>query len=241
MLNNRDTINGPEGDYKVAFKYDEKGNPLNIRFTENINMQEDFEFRHDKKNRVTDVIRAYPNQDRFTSWHRLKYDNQNRIVRDSLYYGGGLIGGVPIADSIIYRTWVMLYTFKYDNYNRIIQETQDANAQGQVIHWIRYYYYGSTGNLDSTVVYSGSPYNYKEVYNSYDTLVNVRRTNPLWQFLDRDYSKNNPIFATSEPNQYGLPGRMVFTRINDDRYTILGLPIKTMAVTYECKGSVYPQ
>jgi hypothetical protein len=41
-------------------------------------------------------------------------------------------------------------------------------------------------------------------YSGYDDKVNLDRTNPIWQFLDRDYSMNNRFIA-EKYNAAGLP------------------------------------
>jgi len=45
--------------------------------------------------------------------------------------------------------------------------------------------------------------------HDYDDKINYHRTNRVWMFIDRDYSVNNPVIATYEYNDFGLPTRIV--------------------------------
>ena len=130
--------------------------------------------------------------DTFEFWHRLKYDAKNRVFKDSSFTFG-LIGPNPevLRPDIPLNIYVTNYT--YDAQNRISRLTSAE------LLWDHRYYYNNKGNLDSI-----ARNNYTFVYADYDSTVNYRRTNPLWQFLDRDYSQNNAAMV-SAVNKYGLP------------------------------------
>lgn len=77
--------------------------------------------------------------------------------------------------------------YEYDSHNRMIRRTVGGSSIT--------YAYNAQGNL-VTNVYGDSLH--------YDNKVNFNRTDPVLQFINRDYSVNNPIGASSY-NAYGLP------------------------------------
>ena len=226
------------GSYLALFEYDAKGNPLAITIPDPEFPTQDYRFRHDKQNRITDIIYGYFTgtlTNRFSKWQRLKYDNKNRVSIDSIYYGG-MVGDNPIIVPDIY-SFIHVAYFTYDAKDRIIKETDTYRYQsmGELSYRDILYYYGPGGNLD-TVQY-GVPHSNgasTQYYKGYDSLVNIRRTNPLWQFMDRDYSVNNAI-VTSAPNKYKLPTKMVGTRADQHLYFLDLGATSVMDIEYACK------
>ena len=217
--------------YTADFQYDSKGTPLRITRTNTGTGTPNYLFRHDKYNRVTDIIGSYGNGDNgdiFEFWRRLKYDAKNRIILDSSFYSG-IIGNNPIKIPGVSQL-ILVYTYKYDAQNRIIKynEWQAGGYQD------RYFYYNNKGNLDSTVTKRDDGNQYTNVYGNYDDKVNIRRTNPIWQYLDRNYSTNNS-YNTMTSNKYGLPTTIGATSIKDNPVYFLTFSVDNLDIQYSCK------
>lgn len=217
--------------YTADFQYDSKGTPQRITRTNTGTGMPNYLFRHDKYNRVTDVIGSYGNGDNgdvFEFWYRLKYDAKNRVILDSSFYNGiignnpGPIPGVSLL--------ILVHTHEYDAQNRIIRSHRQESSGYQD----RYYYYNHKGNLDSTVIKWDDGSQYIAQYGNYDDKINIRRTNPLWQYLDRNYSKNNS-FNTITSNRYGLPTTVEAPAVKDNPVYFLTFSIDNMNIQYSCK------
>ncbi|SFE95331.1 hypothetical protein SAMN05518672_1131 [Chitinophaga sp. CF118] len=227
-LTNQDPL---YGNYTADFEYDAKGTPLRINHIPTATGATNYLFRHDQQNRVTDAIGAYHNGnygDLFEFWHRFKYDGRNRVIQDSSFYSG-IIGDNPIKIPDV-PILILVTTFQYDSHNRVISlnEVQEFGVRNQ------YFYYNNMGNLDSVVTKHGDDPQYVDVYGNYDNKVNFHLTNPLWQFMDRDYSLNNSLNATAF-NKYGLPTHIASKGKDYLHPTFLTYLIGTLDIQYSCK------
>jgi len=221
------------GNYTAIFSYDANGTPLRITRDRPITGSPNYIFRHDLHNRVTDVIGPYDagnNGDVFEFWYRLKYDNRNRVIQDSSFYFG-IIGPNPENfEEHAYTIEVTTYT--YDSQNRVIktEEFQEGYAPDQ-----HFYYYNNSGNLDSVVSKNGNDgSSYTTAYPHYDNKINFRRTNTLWQLLDRNYSVNNELNAVAY-NRLGLPTRIEEYVSHYSRQSFLRFLLGNVDVEYSCK------
>lgn len=188
----------------IVFSYNAAGNPVSVVRDKPATGLASFHFRYDKFNRLTDYIRVYqPTSPEFETWHRYYYKN-NQIVLDSIFQFG-LLGDVPRpspnAPNIFFRGFA---TFKYDHLGRI-SETVDSSGWGYG-RLTRYYTYDDKGNLVRVRYQTNIPgYHLDDkIISGYDDKVNLRLTHPIWQFIDRMYSVNNPIKAVRY-NKTGLP------------------------------------
>ncbi len=117
-------------------------------------------------------------------WDYFFYDSHNRIIRDSLLWSPLIVDGKPTyVDGT--RTGEVIYG--YDQKNRITSAI--TLLSGDTV-FVDSYSYDGAGN---------------RVGPTYDNKINFRQTNPIWQFLGRDYSVNNPLNATYTYNPAGLP------------------------------------
>jgi hypothetical protein len=146
-------------------------------------------FRYDAHDRLTDYIGVYSaGNGGYEFWHHFVHDNKGRIVRDTTFTFGRMAGGNPVRGFVERVT-----TYKYDTQNRIIEEDGLSPFSGNTYQYL--YVYNSQGNLERD-------------YGHYDDKINIHRTHPIWQFIDRDFSQNNfiPGFLTAITyNAYGLP------------------------------------
>lgn len=153
----------------------------------------DFKVIYDPQGRVSSYIFTdvgnYNVGSSFFEWHFVNYDNRGNIVLDTVYYDGRIGANGPEYDPgfpVEYFRYTI--TYEYDVEKRMI--ARHSGMAGDET-----YIYNADGNL--TANQFGDPL-------TYDDKVNWNRTDPFLQFIDRDYSKNNPVGAGSY-NKYGLP------------------------------------
>lgn len=222
-----DTGEFPE--FTADFIYNTHGDPIRIVNSHVGVSRPNYLFRYDQKNRVTDVIEYYASSDYgqpFELWRRLKYDVKNRVIKDSVY-SMGRIGDNP-SDYDPRPGGAVENFYTYDSQNRIIRSFDEG-------HWETKFIYTSQGNLDSLI--QRSTKYFTDVislthFAGYDNKVNFRRTNSIWQFLDRDYSVNNH-YNTTAYNKYNLPTHLVMI---DPAYhnKFLKFYISTVDIKYTC-------
>ncbi|MCW3467736.1 hypothetical protein [Chitinophaga nivalis] len=215
----------------AVITYNSLGNPTRVKRGYTGTGSPGYELRYNAQNRLTDIIWEYNGGESigsyFESWHRLSYDPQGRIVLDSTYSFGviGAHGPLPRPD----QTEVTLgniFRYTYDGSNRIIKMAMGLSptAPYYTIDW----YYNSLGNAYK-ITYTSYPFknnagtpNVTDTYPTYDTKTNARRLHPFWQFIDRDYSKNNP-FTASSYNIYSLPNDVPGIVSNPNGLIYMGL------------------
>lgn len=136
-------------------------------------------FKYDQWHRLRQYRGEYSNGS-FEFWHFYGYDQNGRIGVDTMYALGSMSTGAPT--NYFERTISKIH---YDAQGRIIKIMSHAQIGGY--HYENNYTYDANGNL----VY---PPGFGIVY---DNKENINRTNDIWQFLNRDYSKNNPYTASA--------------------------------------------
>jgi hypothetical protein len=166
-----------------------------------------------------------------------KYDNMHRLVEYSGWYdrseGNYLFihyytyaGDKIIRDSALWReagTWTRIASLEYDAQGRVIKETgidtllDGAPGTSSPFDPIMYQYDGQ-GNLVTTLT------------NAYDDKVSFLRTNKVWMFTQRNYSKNNPAVATHY-NEHDLP--LTFADDHGLFFLQFGTPLE---IEYDCSG-----
>jgi hypothetical protein len=180
----------------VVISYNGKGNPVAMVRTQASTGSPNYEFRYDKKQRVTDFIGVYENGG-FEFWHRYAYDQHNRVITDSIYKFGWF-GPGPLPEQYAEQ----YSSFTYDSHNRIVKAVDVFKVPAPTV-WTSFYHYNAAGNLDSVVTIfpdgRGST-----IFTSYDNKINMHQLHPVWQLIDRDYSVNNHFTALSY-NAQGLP------------------------------------
>ncbi|MDH7462858.1 hypothetical protein QEG73_16305 [Chitinophagaceae bacterium 26-R-25] len=142
-------------------------------------------FWYDNKRRLSDYIGFYNNNVGYEFWHRYYYDNKDRIVLDSMYVFGFMKDNKPnkIADRRI--------TYKYDDMDRMSQLTVTESFGNYT--WTQDFAYDERGNLQTF-----GPLQYDNKYNPH-------LLHKIWQFIEQDYSINNPVDA-SRPITYNAKG-----------------------------------
>jgi len=220
-----------------TIEYNAAGNPI-LRLRSNVATgNENESYRYDTKNRLTDQITHYNTSEQygdvFWEWHRFKYDNRNRIYLDS-FYSIGIIGDhplpLPIHGPIV--DYLIIH-FEYDHKDRIIKET--SNFSDGRPWYVKTYIYDNRQNLIKRVTTVPSSGYVDTTYTAaHDNKINYLRTNKVWQFLNRDYSENNPITAVTY-NKYGLPLKFRPNSKTGGHTYFLDVVFSDLDITYKCK------
>lgn len=184
--------------------YNERGNPIFIKKNEETTGNPDYSFVYDKNNRLTDFIGLSRNTSSFEFWHIYKYDNKDRVIVDSIFGLGDISKGRPKNATLVIARII------YDSLGRIIKYT--AKHKGELL-FEEIHEYNAKGNRVSSSA-------------TYDNKVNPHTLNKVWQFIDRDYSVNNPLDLVTaiEYNDKGLP---VYLKTTKMFYGFLGHNIGT--------------
>ncbi|WP_298735161.1 hypothetical protein [uncultured Chitinophaga sp.] len=204
----------------AVFVYNAKGDPVSITRTIPTTGHPNYLFYYDAHRRLTDYIGVYSDGVHFEFRRRYGYDSKNRIVQDTLFTFGALTDPP--------QQWYveLITTYTYDARNRIIrQDDQHPRTGGR---YIMRYVYNEEGNLEK--VYNGNSVIFTYTY---DNKVNLHRTHPVWQFIDRDFSVNNPFQAITY-NKRGLPLKVESDPTKFDKY-FLGIAYHQLEVSYSCR------
>jgi hypothetical protein len=214
----------------LTFVYNSKGNPLSITRTQVGTSQPNFKFLYDHKNRLTDFYGVYDSPNPyFDVWHRYHYDAKNRIISDTTFEFGLVGNGVPLPDQTNNGQLRVrnVSTYAYDQKDRIIKST---DTYGHDFLTIRTYTYNHEGNIANLSVQS--QFDPGTTTYSYDDKINPRRTNAIWQFLDRDYSMNNSVEVAAY-NIYGLPTVINVGSHGYGQFAII--PLGDVEIRYTCR------
>lgn len=184
-----DVLNG-------LFTYNSAGNPVSVLFEPYY--ADDHFFFYDKQGRLREYRRIAPAGGGET-WHFYGYDANNRIVVDTSISHGG---ADETGQDFLYESR-HVSTLTYDSQGRIIKENirniyNDRDDMGNEVPLERErnptYTYDARGNL-GVIGWKSSSYDYK---------VSIFRSHPVFQFIHRNYSKNNSS-AQAKYNSRGLP------------------------------------
>ncbi len=196
------TIGGVDS---LTVSYNAKGDPVSMLDTPSNVMHGTFDnyFRYDTHGRLTDFISTSIKSTVAQAWHRYAYTAPNFIVDTAMQFDGNdegrtwpdAHGPAPGASSALHYN---IAGYKLDSKGRIAEFWTIPNDPSQPRYLAFTYNYDGNGNL---------------ILNNpnltYDDKVCVYRTNKVWQFLNRDYSRNNVIMADhawpDTYNNYGLP------------------------------------
>ena len=141
-------------------------------------------FKYDTWHRLREYRGEYSNGN-YEFWHFYGFDLNGRIGVDTLYTLGAM---GPTGPATYFERSISKIT--YDAQGRIIKVVTDTQISPS--HTETNYSYDAAGNLiyppGSGVVY--------------DNKMNLNRTNDIWQFLNRDYSMNNPFIADAYSNNF---------------------------------------
>lgn len=209
----------PAGTETAIFYYNKWNNPDSVIFTSVGTGRPNYLFFYNKKKEIREIKESYRNGD-YEMWHRLGVNNKGQIIVDTIYIFGHLD-----ADPEPSNFWnKRIEKFEYDSYGRISKMSRE---------FVVPYYPGSSSTVSYTT--EGNliiPF----VIPEYDNYRNPLTLHPLWQFIQKDYSVNNPMAAVSY-NSYRLP--LQFNHVTDvsgGRFQFFaGRNLDQSFITYELK------
>jgi hypothetical protein len=197
---------GEEGNYMGLFSYNKAGNPYSVLFFPKGPWE--YYFFYDTQNRlIAHTEYAYG----ITARHYYRHNAAGQIVIDSAIYPGS-----DLKDTTIYVS-----TIAYDWKGRVVKETiVNTRNDGLPLDRTRRptYTYDNRGNLGVNGWKS----------SSYDYKINPLRQNPVFQFIHRNYSMNNPS-VQPKYNSKGLP--LSLSPSNDVFFNFNGIP----KIVYDCQ------
>jgi hypothetical protein len=186
------------------FNYNQKGDPVSVIFDYTATGYSDFMFLYDHKGRIKDYLATYPGGS-YQLWYSYTYDARGRVISDTLNQFGTIENGVPQPNPN--PNYKFYGNYEYDAYGRVVKVDRyrfdNYPGPGQ-IYYTEEYTYNDQGNL---VLYRQGDdiFTYITInYGPYDNKVNMRQTNKVWMFVDRNYSRNNAATADIYNNK-GLP------------------------------------
>jgi hypothetical protein len=209
----------------AKFSYDHKGNPTKIISSFVATGRPSHFFRYDKKGRLVDYLGLNSeNSSGYHFWYHYKYDQNGRIIEDSSHLFGNMINGQPQPDGGSSSKG----NYEYDAYDRVKKVTRLYSFGVETNEYI----YNQAGNLAIHNQYFDSHLARSDTFH-YDLKVNLHRTNKLWMFLNRNYSRNNPKPATLYNKsglslQYRLP-------VNNDFNFLISIELSHSDIRYRCK------
>lgn len=206
------------GNYNADFYYNKHGDPDSVIFGFLSTGFANYHFYYNRHKQLRELISVHPPSG-FEDWHRYGYTN-GQITTDTMYVWGSTEQD-PEPNNYYSKKIIHL---KYDAKGRIIHERWDhINPQYPPLEFS--HEYDSQGNelLPNTSL-------------SYDNYINPHQLHPIWQFLARNYSVNNPI-AGSAYNGYRLPIAFDRPHTFPSLFTFAGSgrALEQCKITYECK------
>lgn len=203
----------------LYFKYNAQGNPDSAVPPAALKtVRPTYLFRYDTLGKLEQlgVVRFYdstqgnPGDGAVISWSFYTWSG-NRIVSSTMAVGGGYVNGMPVGLGL---STIVLY--EYDSLDRIVKTRTKPPFVPEIE---QLYTYNTDGNLSTYAV------------NDHKT--NLFRTNKIWMFLARDYSRNNPLTGAT----YNLLGLPVNTTQTSGRTFLPGAVTPDHAsIAYHCQG-----
>ena len=212
-------FNAPPVPHTGIFYYNRWGNPDSVIFGWVATGTPNFYFNYNKKKQLREIKENYVNG-LYEKWHRLGLNNKGQIMTDTLYVFG-VQGQDPETSNYWYKR---IEYYQYDKLGRIIKVITDhIHPDYDTTSFT--YAYNSEGNLDNP-----------HYIEQYDNKRNPFTLHPVWQFIQRDYSLNNPIPA-AEYNSFRLPTRFNWPIENfTSRFTFFGgRALEQTEIVYEEK------
>lgn len=171
------------------FSYNAAGNPVSLTYGSAASLgNPNHYFFYDNQNRLREWREAYSlTVPDLQTRHKYGYNSNNIIVVDSL-----LQFALVSDEGEVYFGDTTIIDLTYDSEGRVVKEAL-RNIKGGATRY-RTYTYDNRGNL-GVLGWKSSSYDYK---------VSIFRSHPVFQFIFRNYSKNN---AAAQPkyNSKGLP------------------------------------
>ncbi|WP_315815955.1 hypothetical protein [Paraflavitalea speifideaquila] len=174
---------------RATFTYNQWGDPVEIWLDRPTTGRGHSLFRYDQARKLTDFINTYDGE-YYEHWNKYVYDRNGRVIQDTLYQLGEMGSDGP--KSFEHK---LVADYNYDSYGRIIKVKTTVMVPGHY-EFEDVYTYDIKGNR----TWHSPP-------DTIDNKVNLLRTHPVWQLVDKDYSMNNPFIADMY-NESRLPVKL---------------------------------
>lgn len=187
------------------FTYNSAGNPISLTYVDGGTGNPNQYFFYDKQNRLREWRSAYdPNSVMESYTHKYGYDQNGVLAVDTFLFHAKFDWNEENQD-LIFTGWgdttVSLLT--YDSQGRVVKESIRDLSTGKVRNPT--YTYDNRGNIGVLGWRS----------SSYDNKVSIYRAHPVFQFIFRNYSRNNAA-PVAKYNSRGLPLSVDGTAMNDN-------------------------
>lgn len=195
----------------ATFYYNALGNPVKVLVTNVATGNPNYQFKYDASNRLSEFIGVYENG--FTeNWVKYTYGAGGRVTVDTTFTFGAYNGGTAPTGYWGHR----INKYTYDALGRISRIDTEQILPSPAVSSTTYNYDGDGNLIKPATVY--------------DDKINFHRTHSIWQFIDKDYSKNNPLTAVSYNPYLPLSFRSSFAYTHN----FLHLPINQSDFIYNC-------
>ena len=200
------------------FSYNTAGNPYSLLYrdlqgAQHVNFPS-YHFFYDNQQRLREMRLSYYEGSRVSQIHRYGYNSSNVIIADTAITPDD--GG---------NDDITVSTLTYDSLGRIIKESiKNIQTAYGPLRPTRNptYTYDSRGNLAVAGWRS----------SWYDTKVSFLRSHPLFMFIMRNYSRNNPWNLNSQGQKYNSRGLPLSIKIGND---IFFETVNIEKIVYDCQ------
>ena len=206
---------------EFTFSYNNKGQPKDVigKYPDSPwhYWSVDQHFRYDKQGRLTDWITNPPGQQHVWTWSTFHYLSPTKVL-DSTYGGWGFESLITDEHPFYFSktTPLLVRVLDFDNYGRIIRAALPDGSSPSV------FVYDANGNSNA--------------YPSYDSAVNIMRTNKIWMFVNFNYNVNNYNSRNGihySYNTYLLPTEITFSYPYGEQFMTAFVANK-LAIEYDC-------
>jgi hypothetical protein len=200
------------------FSYNAAGNPYTLLYRDLQGAQNvafpSYHFFYDNQQRLREMRLSYYEGTRVAEIHRYGYNSSNAIVVDT-----------TIIPDDAGNDDITVSTLTYDSLGRVVKENiRNIQTSYGPLRSTRNptYTYDSRGNI----AVSGWRSSW------YDTKVSFLRTHPLFMFLTRNYSRNNPWNLNSQGQKYNSRGLPLSIKIGND---VFFQTVNIEKIVYDCQ------
>ena len=200
------------------FSYNAAGNPYSLLYRDLQGSQyvnfPSYHFLYDNQQRLREMRLSYYEGTRVAQIHRYGYNSSNVIIADTTIIPDD--GG---------NDDITVSTLTYDSLGRITKENiKNIQTAYGPLRPARNptYTYDARGNLAVPEWRS----------SWYDTKVSFLRSHPLFMFLTRNYSRNNPWNLNSQGQKYNSRGLPLSIKIGND---IFFETVNIEKIVYDCQ------
>lgn len=210
-----EAVTSYQGDTSV-FEYNKWGDPVSVIHSWPRTGETNVFFTYDNRRRLTEVL----TDQMLYKKYFYSGPGSKQPIMDSSFTFPSFKNGVLTSYYYPRATWIF-----YDNQGRVIKDSIVAEDYIGVYR----YSYDANGNRAAQNPYTGW------VFYNYDNKVNPHVTSEIFQFVDRDYSVNNPFVADTY-NVEGLPTILnIPYYVNGRLLSFLGTAIHKATIIYDCK------